>query len=95
MSDEVFSLQEGLLMIRAIERLKEYPMTEVSFERANALQNRIAAGFPSFSTGEIKNICIGLELILTDNPMDWNASQLLTRLRQFLLDRKIKPDTIL
>lgn len=68
-------------MVEALETLKQHKMPDYMLSKTNALQLRIANGFLSFTMGELKNICIGLELILSDDPMDWKASTLLHRLR--------------
>ena len=68
-------------MLDALDALKRYKMTDYTLARTNALQTRIANGFPSFTIGELKNICLGLELLLSDDPMDWKANALLQRLR--------------
>lgn len=81
MDKTVFNLEEGALMIEALEALKEHNNREYLLSKINALQNRIANGFPSFTLGELKNICLGLELLLEDDPMDWKANTLLCRLR--------------
>ena len=81
MDNMVFTLEEGALMIEALEALKQFNIPEYLLSKTNALQNRIANGFPSFTRGELNNICIGLELLLEDDPMDWQANALLCRLR--------------
>lgn len=68
-------------MLDALDALKRYKMTDYTLTMTNALQTRIANGFPSFTIGELKNICLGLELLLSDDPMDWKASAFLHRLR--------------
>lgn len=52
--------------------------------RLENLKVRISMGLTSFTAGEIKNICLGLEMLLESNPMDWKTSQLLNRFNAFL-----------
>ena len=56
-------------------------MPDYLLAKVNALQNRIALGFTTFTSGDFKNICLGLELILDANPLDRRANDLLVRLR--------------
>lgn len=81
MSKSTFTLEEGAIMLDALDALKQYKMTDYSLARTNALQMRIANGFPAFTLGELKNICLGLEVLLSGDPMDWKANTLLQRLR--------------
>ena len=67
-----------------------FPDSDHLLSQIGALQTRIAAGLPSFTLGELKNICLGLEVLLTDRPMDWKASALLARLRsEFGIQRQL------
>ena len=49
-------------------------------DRFNGLARRLISHQLYFSSGELRNICIGLELLLKDSPMNWNASRLLAYL---------------
>lgn len=49
-------------------------------ERFNGLARRLVSHQLYFSGGELCNICIGLELLLKEQPLNWNASQLLSAL---------------
>lgn len=71
-------------MIDALEALKRYKMSDYALSKTDALMLRISNGFLSFTLGELKNICLGLELILLDDPMNWKVNVLLHRLRSDL-----------
>ena len=43
------------------------------------LKNRLINKAPSFTSGEIRNVCLSLETLLEAEPMNWAASQLLNR----------------
>lgn len=77
-------------MLEALDALKRYRLSDHLLSQIDALQTRIAAGLPSFTLGELKNICLGFEVLLTDRPMDWKASALLARLRsEFGIQRQL------
>lgn len=44
------------------------------------LINRLRNPEPTFTIGEMQNICLALETVLEKNPMDWNASRLFSAL---------------
>ena len=90
MKEMRFSLEEGALMLDALEALKRYRGAPHVLAKLDALQNRIAAGLLSFTLGELKNICLGLEVLLCDHPLDWKAGALLQRLRsEFGIQRQL------
>ena len=94
MSPYSFSISERELMIRAVDELNRMGLSAYAADKANALRIRLSSGSSSLTSGELKNICIGLELILDGNPLDWAASRLLMRLRGVLIENNVKPDSI-
>lgn len=90
MDDFRFSLEDGQLMIQALEALRDMSPPEYLDRQFVGLERRIASAFPYLHTGEIKNICLGLEALLARNPMDWKVEQLHKRL-QTLLDQPHNP----
>lgn len=86
MENRPFTREDGELMILALDALLRLNPSDYSKARIIELKRRIASASSTFTAGEIRNICIGLETILSDNPMDWKAEQLLSRLRS-VLDR--------
>lgn len=81
MDNLAFTLEDGLLMIEALEALKDFKPADVIVAKINTLQQRIENGFSSYTLGEIKNICLGLELLLAYDPMDFKVNVLLQRLK--------------
>ena len=53
-------------------------------ERYRVLQKRFALGLSPFTEGELKNVCLALDLLLEIDPMDWNASRLLSRIQAYI-----------
>lgn len=93
MDDFKFSLEDGQLMIQALEALRDMSPPEHLDRQILGLERRIASAFPHLHTGEIRNICLGLEVLLARNPMDWKAEQLHKRL-QALLDSLRNPNSL-
>ena len=77
----IFTLAEGALMLDALDALKSFNLSDHAQSGLDALQARISAGLLSFTLGDLKNICLGLEILLSECPMDWKANALLHRLR--------------
>lgn len=77
-------------MLEALDALKRYRLSDHHLAQIDALQARISSGLLAFTLGELKNICLGLEILLTDRPMDWKANALLQRLcSQFGIQRQL------
>ena len=81
MKQMTFTLAEGALMLDALDALKRFNLSFHARSGLDALQARISAGLLSFTLGDLKNICLGLEILLSECPMDWKANALLHRLR--------------
>lgn len=92
MDDFSFSLEDGRLMIQALEALRDMSPPEYLDRQFLGLERRIATAFPHLKSGEIRNICLGLEELLNRNPLDWKAEQLHKRL-QALLDAPHDPSS--
>lgn len=84
MCDFCFTAEDSDLIIRALEALREFPNPEYLDSQIVKLERRVMSAFPHYSDGEIKNICLGLQLILQENPLDWKAENLHMRLQQML-----------
>ena len=76
-----FSEEDGLLMLEALDALRGLNLPEYLDAQVSALQLRIANHLPMLTDGELRNICLGLEQLLTEDPLDWKASALLIRLQ--------------
>lgn len=81
---DMLTPEDVTLILRALDAISRYPLSDFALNRAEQIKRRIMAGYLTFNSGEIGNICIGLELLLDDNPLDWKVSQLLSRLRKDL-----------
>ena len=71
-------------MILAIDTLRRMNPPYYLDVKLHQFQLRILNQFPGFTIGEIKNLCLGLEALLRENPMDWKAEGLLRRLQTML-----------
>lgn len=86
MNDFSISIEDAALMIKAIDALRRMnPPKHLDAEFVR-FQRRIQARMPNFTEGEVRNLCLGLEAMLRENPMDWKAETLLRRLQSVLLD---------
>lgn len=82
MPDLHFSIEDVELMLNGLDALKEnYNFPHYLNMEIDHLMLRIGNGFPAFTEGEIRNICLGLEELLSSDSMNWNVSNLLSRLR--------------
>jgi len=78
------SAEDHQLMLRAVDALRRMNPPEYLDARLVQLRRRIESRLPHFSDGDLRNICLGLEVMLRDNPLDWKAETLLRRLNSFL-----------
>ena len=76
-----FSEEDVLLMLDALDALRDMNLPEYLDVQVSSLQLRIANHLPKFTDGELRNVCLGLERLLAENPLDWKASTLLSRLQ--------------
>lgn len=81
MKNMVFTPEEGALMLDALDALRQFNMPDYLRAKTDALEFRISHGPYALTNGEVKNICLGLEVLLASDPMDWKANTLLQRLR--------------
>ena len=81
---DMLTPEDVTLILRALDAISRYPLSDFALNRAEQIKRRIMAGYLTLNSGEIGNICIGPELLLDDNPLDWKVSQLLSRLRKDL-----------
>lgn len=79
-----FSEEDVMLMIRALDSLREYNLPEYLDAQTEQLQLRIANHLPKFTDGELRNVCLGLEKLISENPLEWKASALLSRLQSLV-----------
>lgn len=86
MADFHFSQSDVELMLQALVALRECNVPEYLDNRLDALERKLANAVPYITAGELRNICLGLELLLEENPLDWKAVALLKKLRAILGD---------
>ena len=83
-----FHLSESdvALILRALDALEDEIGGEPFYlvDQIRTLKVRFSAHLSSFSGGELRNVVDGLHLLLRENPLDWNASQLLAKLNHHL-----------
>ena len=74
---------EIAIILKALDALELFigGRPEYMIERIRNLGIRFANHCTGFTVGEIRNVCMGIELLLDVNPMDYKASQLLSKLR--------------
>ena len=85
-----FSLEDSRLVIRALDQLyadfsairNEVPPQ--LFSRIESVRNRFRLGLSGFTPHELDTVCAALEAPLESEPMNWAASQLLSRLQSYL-----------
>lgn len=80
MNGPVISREDADLMLSALDRFKGFA-SKSALDRIESLQTRIINGDPHVTHNELINICLGLELLALDSPLNWKVSQLLSRLR--------------
>ena len=81
MENMSFSEEDVVLMLDALDALRDMNLPEYLDAQVSSLQLRIANRLPKFTGGELRNVCLGLERLLAENPLDWKASTLLSRLQ--------------
>ena len=86
MQNLTFSLDEARLMISAIDALRRMGPSKDLDRMFVQMQQRIRMNVLGFNEGELRNLCMGLEWLLKENPLDWKAEKLLVRLRSTLPD---------
>ena len=91
MADFHFSVDDVERILKGLDALQKMGLPEYLNQQLRALQIRISNGFPHLSHGEMKNICLGLESLLIENPLDWKTDRLLQRL-QALIDSRTPPE---
>lgn len=84
MSDFHISVDDASLMLTALEVCKTLNLPSNVKKRLDVLQLRIANADPRFTKVDLDSICVGLEMMIEENPLDWKASQLLSRLQSLL-----------
>ena len=85
-----FSLEDSLLVTRALDLLyadfsaikNEVPPQ--LFKRIESIRNRFRLGISGFTPQELDTVCVALESLLESEPMNWAASQILSRMQSFL-----------
>ena len=86
----IFSLEDSNLVIRALDLLRAELLVirnEVPpqlFKRIESVKNRFRLGVSGFTVQELDTACVALETLLESEPMNWAASQLLSRLQSYL-----------
>ncbi len=84
MSDFHFSVEDAALILTALEYCKSLDLPVSVMKRLDFLQTRIVNADPRLTSVDLDNICVGLEMMVEENPLDWKAAQLLSRLQSLL-----------
>lgn len=84
MSDFNISVDDASLMLTALETCKTLNLPVSVKKRLDFLQLRIINASPHLTNIDLDSICVGLEMIIEENPLDWKAAQLLSRLQSLL-----------
>ena len=94
MSDFHFTVDDAALILTALETCKTLDLPAHVKKRLEFLQLRIVNASPRLTGADLDSICVGLEMMLEQNPLDWKAAQLLSRLQSLLEkgDAQSKPE---
>lgn len=84
MSDFHFSVEDASLILTALEYCKSLDLPANIKKRLVFLQTRIVNADPRLTSVDLDSICVGLEMMIEENPLDWKAAQLLSRLQSLL-----------
>jgi len=78
-----FSSDDIAIIVNALRNLAD-SLTDAKYRayvaRYNTLALRLEAQSPSFTADDMRHFCIALKFHIEDSPLDWKASQLLSRL---------------
>lgn len=78
---------DAMLIYRALNELRACNPSSSALRQIDALESRVRNALPNFTSGELRNICLGLELILDQSPLDWQVSRFLSRIQAFLSEQ--------
>lgn len=84
MADFHVTREDAALMIRAVEALRGMDPPPHIDRKLLGLRRKIETADPNVTAGELSNVCIGLEELLYQNPLDMRAESLLQRLQTAL-----------
>lgn len=85
-----FSPEDSELVICALDHLRgelsaiKNEVPPQLFKRIESIRNRFRLGVSGFTLHELDTVCAALEALLESEPMNWAASQLLSRLQSYL-----------